>query len=127
MTDRATGTVIRRLATGPYLTRDSHLLIFDRDGDMDGGLGPRPHTVISFDTGRAVDVEGWAVPWQQSPVSVLVRQVAEGRVLQVARLGPDGPEVLAQLPGDVRRCAFEQRILLCTRNDDQAILWRLRD
>lgn len=125
--DRATGTVVRRLLTGPYLRRDSHLLIFERDADMDGGLGPRPQSLISFETGRETDVVGWEVLWEQAPVSVLVRLVEKGRVLQVARLGPDGPEMLAQLPGDVRRCAFEQRTLLCTRHDGQAILWRLRD
>ncbi|MEU8002854.1 PQQ-binding-like beta-propeller repeat protein [Catellatospora sp. NPDC049111] len=125
--DRATGTVVRRLTTESYLSRGSHLFIFDREGDMDGGLGLRPRTLIDLGTGLTTDVAGWEVLWQQVPVTVLVRLVEKGKVLQVARLGPDGPEILAQLPGDVQRCAFEQRTLLCTRYGGQAILWRLRD
>lgn len=127
VTDRATGAVVGRLRAGPYLVRDSHLLVFDRDSDMDGELGPRPKMLIDLGTGREIGVAGWHVPWEQTPVSVLVRLVERGAVLQVARLGPDGPEILAQLPGDVRRCAFEQPTLLCLHNGNQATLWRLPD
>ncbi|WP_144118831.1 PQQ-binding-like beta-propeller repeat protein [Catellatospora sichuanensis] len=129
--DRATGAVVRRLLRGPFLVRGSHLLVFDRDGDrdgdLDGGLGPRPHTVIDLGSGRETDVAGWTVLWEQTPITVLVRPVEDGAVLQVARLGPDGPEILAQLPGRVQRCAFEQRTLLCTHDGNQATLWRLLD
>lgn len=127
LVDRATGAVVRRLLTGPYLARDSHLLVFAQDGNMDGGFGPRPQTMIDLRSGRESEVAGWEVLPEQSPISLLVRHIARGTVLQVARLGPDGPEILAQLPGDVRRCAFEQGTLICMRGDDQAILWRLRD
>ncbi|WP_155372243.1 outer membrane protein assembly factor BamB family protein [Catellatospora vulcania] len=125
--DRATGAVAHRLRAEEYLARESHLMVFALDRDLDGGLGPRPHTVIDLGSGRVIDVAGWEVLWQQTRIEVLVRLVEHGTVLQVARLGPDGLEILAQLPGDVRRCAFEQRTLVCTREGDQAILWRLRD
>ncbi|GAA1385403.1 PQQ-binding-like beta-propeller repeat protein [Catellatospora chokoriensis] len=125
--DRATGAVVRRLPTEQYLVRDSHLLVFDPGRDMDGELGPRPNTVLDLGTGRETDITGWEVLWEQSPVSVLVRPVENGARLQVARLGPDGPEILAQLPGDVRRCAFEQPTLLCLHDGNQATLWRLPD
>lgn len=123
--ERATGVVRHRLPTGTYaMPVEAGLLLVL--GPHDGAIGVRARTLVDGRTGRVIaELSGWELPTQQpQPVSALARVVADR--WQVAWLDATGPEVVAELPAAVRRCALGPRSIICALEGNGLTLWRLR-
>ncbi|MEV4415869.1 hypothetical protein [Catellatospora sp. NPDC049609] len=122
--DKATGAQRQRIPANTLVEPARWGLLLGGFEVADRGI--RLDSMIDAGTGRELaDLGGWQLLQDQPrPAEVLLRGPADGPV-QVARLTPTGPEVVAELPGVVGRCAFAQQRLACLDDALGLTLWRM--
>lgn len=121
--DKVTGAVVHRMAADRLVEAGRWGLL--QAEPQPGVRGLPLATLIEPGTGRLLaELTGWELLLDQPrPVELLVRGPSDGPV-QFARLTPAGLEAVAELPGRVGRCAFAQRVLVCSVENDRLTLWR---